>query len=190
MQAASNAASSGDTINIVDGTYAGQSVSGTKALTFRAAGPGRPSFGQLISSASNLTVIGSGTENRSNQPLPFCSSWILDYTLFVCAPNNTYDNVIVDGMHHPSPDPSASGAVGSNLSGNATGFAFKNGEIRGVWDSKGFQGGADNMLIENNYWHDIKITSAGGAAACTTSAPTSPRATTRSGAGTASCTAR
>jgi hypothetical protein len=161
MQAAANVASAGDTINILDGTYPGQELSGTKALTFRAAGPGRPSFGQLISSASNLTVQGILIENRNAQPTPFCSNWTLDYTLFVCAPNNTYDDVVVDGLHHPAGDSERRGGI--ELSGGS-GFVFKNGEIRGIWDSKGFQGGADNMLLENNYWHDIKLTPAGGAA--------------------------
>jgi chitodextrinase len=162
LQAAANAAASGDTINIVDGTYPGQELSGTKSLTFRAAGPGRPSFGQLVSAASNITVRGILVENRSAQPEPFCSTWVLDYTLFVCAPNNTYDDVIVDGLHHGSGDSQRRGGI--EVMGGATGFVFKNGEIRGVWDSKGFQGGADNMLLENNYWHDIRLTSAGGAA--------------------------
>ena len=162
MQAAVNAALSGDTINIVDGVYGGQSFSGSKSLSFRAAGPGRPSFGQIISAAANVTVRGILIENRNAQPIPYCNSWILDYTLFVCAPNQTYDDVIVDGKRHPSPDPERRGGI--NLSGNSTGFTFKNGEIRGVWDSKGFQGGADNMVLENNLWQDIRITDAGGAA--------------------------
>jgi chitodextrinase len=162
LQAAANAAVSGDTINIADGSYPGQSVSGTKTLTFRAAGPGRPSFGQFVSAASNLTVRGVLVQNRDEQPTPFCSTWILDYTLFVCAPNNTYDNVIVDGMRHPSPDPDRRGGI--QLTGSGSGFVFKNGEIRGVWDSKGFQGGADNMVFENNLWNDIRLTNAGGAA--------------------------
>ena len=47
---------SGDTVNIVDGTYGGQSLAaGAKAVTFRAAGPGRPSFGQFVSAAANIT---------------------------------------------------------------------------------------------------------------------------------------
>ena len=40
---------------------------------------------------------------------------------------------------------------------------FRNGEIRGVWDSKGFQGGADDMLIENTTFRDIRLTPQGGA---------------------------
>jgi chitodextrinase len=161
FQAAENAAQPGDTINIVDGTYPGQEISGTKAVRFRAAGPGRPSFGQLVSAASNLTVEGILIQNRSPQPTPFCSTYVLDYTLFVCAANNTYDNVIVDGLHHGSGDPDRRGGI--ELA-DGSGFVFRNGEIRGVSDSKGFQGGADNMVLENNLWHDIRLTPAGGSA--------------------------
>jgi hypothetical protein len=49
---------------------------------------------------------------------------------------------------------------GIELAGGA-GFVFKNGEIRGIRDHKGFQGGDNNMLIENNYWHDIRLVTNG-----------------------------
>jgi hypothetical protein len=60
--------------------------------------------------------------------------------------------VIVDGLN--SRDKHGIGSPGN-------GFVFKNGEIRNILDMKGFEGGADNMLIENNYWHDIKIRTPG-----------------------------
>jgi hypothetical protein len=161
MQAASNAASSGDTINIVDGSYGGQELAGTKTLSFRGAGPGRPSFGMLLTSAANVSFKHLLVENRDEQPTPFCNSWNFTFTLTVCAPNVSFDDVIVDGLRHPSGDPQRRGGLG--LDGDSTALVFKNGEIRGVHDAKGFQGGADNMVIENNYWHDIRLTPAGGA---------------------------
>ena len=162
LQAASDNALSGDTINIVDGAYPGQELAGSKTLSFRAAGPGRPSFGQFVTSASNVTIAGVLIENRSPQPTPFCSSWVLDYTLFVCGPNSVFENVIVDGLRHGSGDPERRGGI--ELSSSATSFVFRDGEIRSVRDSKGFQGGADNMLLEHNSWHDIALTPPGAAA--------------------------
>jgi hypothetical protein len=161
LQQAANAAQPGDTVNIVDGTYGGQTLTGSKPVTLRGAGPGRPSFGQLIVAASNLTVARVLVENRDDQPIPGCGSWVLDYTLFVCAPNVTFDHVIVDGLRHPSGDSKRKGGI--ELA-SGSGFVFRNGVVRGVWDSKGFQGGADNMVLENNLFHDIRITPAGAAA--------------------------
>jgi hypothetical protein len=162
LQAAATSAVSGDTINILDGSYPGQELAGTKTLSFRAAGPGRPSFGQLVTSAANVSVRGLLIENRSPPPIPFCDSWVLDYTLYVCGPNSVFSDVVVDGLHHGSGDPERRGGI--ELDSGATGFVFRDGEIRGVRDSKGFQGGADNMLIEHNLWHDITLSPAGGAA--------------------------
>jgi hypothetical protein len=79
-----------------------------------------------------------------------------------CGANLVFDDVIVDGMRQGSPSSDRRGGIG--LIGNPSGFVFKNGEIRGVWDSKGFQGGAHNMVLENNLWHDIRLTPAGGSA--------------------------
>ena len=60
-----------------------------------------------------MTIAGVLIENRSPQPIPFCSSWVLDYTLFVCGPNSVFENVIVDGLRHGSGDPERRG--GPNL---------------------------------------------------------------------------
>jgi hypothetical protein len=65
-----------------------------------------------------------------------------------CGTNQTYDNVIVDGRNTGSKH-------GIESPGDR--FVFKNGEVRNVKDQKGFEGGADDMLIENNYWHNIRL---------------------------------
>jgi hypothetical protein len=160
LQAASNAAAPGDLILIRDGTYAGQLLEGSKKLTFQGAGPGRPSFGQVITSASNVTLKHLLIENRNPPSQTVCSYF--DYTLFTCGANQTYDDVIVDGLNKGSGDANRRG--GLQVESESTKLVFKNGEIRGIHDTKGFQGGADGMLIENTYWHDIRLTRAGGAA--------------------------
>ena len=58
------------------------------------------------------------------------------------------DNVIVDGLN-------SGDKHGIETPGD--GFTLKNSEIRNIRDRKGFEGGADDMLIENNYWHHITI---------------------------------
>ena len=179
LQSAYNAARTGDTVGIRTGVYPGQTLSaGTKGVTFRAAGPGRPRFGHFVSAATNITVRGILIEDRSEQN-GACNTAPYG-VLTPCGRSQTYDNVIVDGLN-------SGDKHGIETPGD--GFTLKNGEIRNIRDRKGFEGGADNMLIENNYWHNITIT-AGGAAASTTSACTSPTATTRSIATTVSSTAR
>jgi hypothetical protein len=153
-------ASNGDLILIRKGTYPGEQLTGTKQLTFQGVGPGRPSFGQLITNASNITVRHITIENRDWPNWSICPYF--DATLFVCGSKQTYDDVIVDGMRRPSPDPHR--YIGIALADDAGDFTFKNGEIRGVWDSKGFQGGGRNMLFANNVWHDITLTASGAAA--------------------------
>ena len=162
LQAASNAAASGDLVLIKDGTYPGEQLTGTKTLTFQGAGPGRPSFGQILTSASNITVRHLLVQNRSYPVQTVCSYW--DYTLYVCGPNQTYDDVIVDGMDKGKAqgDNSRLGAI--EIDSNSNNFVFKNGEIKAIRDNKGIQGGADGMLIENNLIHDVGLTSAGQAA--------------------------
>lgn len=161
LQAASNAATAGDLIFIRDGRYPGQQLTGSKRITLQGVGPGRSSFGQIITSASNITLRHVLIENR-NPPVgaPVCSYF--DFTLFACGANETYDDVIVDGLRKGSGDPERRG--GLQVEAASTNLVFKNGEIRGVRDAKGFQGGADGIVIDNNHWHDIALTPAGGAA--------------------------
>jgi hypothetical protein len=161
LQAAANAASAGDVVLIRDGRYPGQLLTGAKRLTFRGAGPGRPSFGQIITSAANVAFTHVLVENRDppagNTP---CSYF--DYTLFTCGPGQTYVDVIVDGLSKGSGNPERRG--GLQVDAGSTNLVFRNGEIRGVLDSKGFQGGSDGMLIENTVFRDIRLSPAGEAA--------------------------
>jgi hypothetical protein len=161
LQAAANAAAPNDVVLVRDGTYGGQKLSGSKPVTFRGSGPGRPSFGQIIQAASHQKLQHLLVENRDDQPVPGCGQFVLDYTLFVCGADDTFDDVVVDALHHTAGDPARKG--GLEVTDGATGLVFRNGEIRGVTDSKGFQGGAAEMLIENTVFHDITLTSAGAA---------------------------
>jgi chitodextrinase len=159
LQAAANAASSGDLILIKDGTYPGEQLTGSKTLTFQGAGPGRPSFGQILTSASNITVRHLLVQNRSYPTQTVCSYW--DYTLYVCGANETFDDVIVDGMDKGKAQGDSSRLGAIQIDSSATNFVFKNGEIKAIRDNKGIQGGADGMLIENNLIHDVGLTQAG-----------------------------
>jgi chitodextrinase len=148
LQAAYNAAQSGDVVNIVDGSYTSQGLaSGTKTITFRAAGPGRPNFGQIVSAASNVTVSGIQIENRAGFNGP-CSDPD-NAVLYPCGDNQTFDNVVIDGRNV------ANGMHGIRGIGNR--FTLKNSEIRNIVNAKGFEGGSDDMVIENNYWHAITV---------------------------------
>ena len=151
FQTAYSAAQSGDTVNIVDGTYGGQGLAaGTKTLTFRAAGPGRPNFGHFVAAAQNITVRGILIEDR-NDISGICSTSQYG-VLSPCGANQTYDNVIVDGLDR---------ADKSGIDSPGGGFVLKNSEVRNILDQKGFGGGADDMLIENNYWHNIRLVTDG-----------------------------
>jgi hypothetical protein len=146
LQAAYSAASANDTVNIADGTYAGQTLTGTKVVTFRAAGPGRPSFGHFVSAASNIVVSGIQIEDRSDRT-GTCGNASYG-VLAPCGANQTFDNVIVDGLN-------TGDKHGIESPGN--GLVFKNSEVRNIVNQKGFEGGADDMVIENNYWHNITV---------------------------------
>jgi calcineurin-like phosphoesterase family protein len=161
LQSAADAAATGDVIVIQPGRYPGQKLTGSKRLTFAATGRGRPSFGQIITSAANFTLRHVLIENRDPPAGQTICSYF-DFTLFTCGANQSYDDVTVDALNKGSGDPARRG--GLQVDSTSTNLVFKNGEIRGVADHKGFQGGADGMLLENNYWHDIRLTPAGGAA--------------------------
>ena len=183
-----NAAAQGDLVLVRDGTYPGAILAARKRVTIQGAGPGRPSFGQVVVSGSNQTLRHLLIENRDDQPARECNFAFLDFTLFVCGPDNTFDDVIVDALRHAVGDPAMKG--GLQVVDTATKTVFRNGEIRGVWDSKGFQGGADDMLIENTTFRDIRLTPRVGRSTSTTSAHTSTAATTSDGSATGSCSAR
>ncbi len=148
LQAAYNAARSGDTVDIADGTYGGQGLGpGSKRVVFRAAGPGRPSFGQIVSAASNIVVRGILIQDRDNLNGP-CSDPD-NAVLYPCGANQTFENVIVDGLN--SGDDHGIRGVGDS-------FTLRSSVVRNIRDQKGFEAGADDMLIENNLWHRITVT--------------------------------
>jgi hypothetical protein len=112
LQSAYHAARSGDTIGIRTGTYPGQTLAaGTKAVTFRAAGPGRPSFGHFVSAAANITVRGILIQDRSERT-GACSNARYG-VLTVCGQYQTYDNVIVDGLNRATSTESRAPAAAS-----------------------------------------------------------------------------
>ena len=149
LQAAYNAARSGDTINIATGRYGGQALAaGSKRLVFRAAGPGRPSFGQIVSAASNIVVRGILIQDRDDFNGP-CSDPD-NAVLYPCGANQTYENVIVDGLNT---------ADNHGIRGVGDGFTLRASVVRNIRDQKGFEAGADDMLIENNLWQAITVTS-------------------------------
>jgi hypothetical protein len=162
VQLAAAAAAAGDLVLVRDGTYPGATLAAPKRLTIQGAGPGRPSLGQVVVSAGTQTLRHLLVENRDDQPNRECAYALLDYTLFVCGPGNTFDDIVVDGLRHGAGDPARKG--GLQVMDTATGLVFRSGEIRGIADSKGFQGGADGMLVESTIFRDIRLTPAGGAA--------------------------
>jgi len=148
MQNAYAAAAAGDTVNIVDGTYGSQTLhAGTKRILFRAAGPGRPSFGQIVSAAANITVRGILIEDRANVNGP-CSDPD-NAVLYPCGRNQTFDNVIVDGLNEGDDH---------GIRGVGAGFRLRNSVVRNIRDQKGFEAGADDMVIEHNTWIRITVT--------------------------------
>jgi hypothetical protein len=103
-----------------------------------------------VSAAANLTVRGIQIEDRSDLTGP-CTNAPYG-VLTPCGANQTFDDVVVDGVNRRDKH-------GIQSPGN--GFVFRNGEVRNIVDYKGFEGGADNMLIEHNWWHDIRIATDG-----------------------------
>jgi hypothetical protein len=161
IKAVETAATSGDNVLIKDGTYPGEEFAGTKTLTFEGAGPGRPAFGQFITNATNVTFKHIAVENRAIAwSGNTCAYW--DYTLYVCGINQTYDDVIVDGLLKGKAQGDSNRLGG--IEADAANFTFKNGEIKRIRDNKGFQGGGDGMLMENNLIHDVGLTAQGAAA--------------------------
>jgi hypothetical protein len=151
LQAAYNAAQSGDTIVIRAGSYGAQRLTaGTKTLAFVGESGSRPAFGETSSAASNLTFRNLAFEDRGDAA-GSCTAYQF-YVLAACGDSQTYDNVIIDGLN--TGNSHGFGQVGNH-------FTLKNSEIRNIKDQKGFEGGGDDMLIENNYWHNIILRTAG-----------------------------
>ncbi|HEY3006138.1 MAG TPA: right-handed parallel beta-helix repeat-containing protein, partial [Kribbellaceae bacterium] len=153
LQTALSAAHSGDIVDIAPGTYGRQVLNpATKKVTFRAGGSQRPRLGQVISAASNLTFRGLTMEERGvdlGGPCGFGNAVLLP-----CGSDQVFDNVIVDGLKTRGTNVHAIRGVGDR-------FVLRNSEIRNIVDNKGFEGGSNGMVIENNYWHDITLVSPG-----------------------------
>ena len=128
-------------------TAARGSDAGSKRVVFRAAGPGRPSFGQIVSAASNIVVRGILIQDRDNLNGP-CSDPD-NAVLYPCGANQTFENVIVDGLN---------AGDDHGIRGVGDGFTLRSSVVRNIRDQKGFEAGADDMLIENNLWHRITVT--------------------------------
>lgn len=152
LWAAYKTARSGDIINITDGTYTSQTLGGgTKRILFRAAGPGRPRFGQIVSAASDVTLRGVAIEARDIDANPRACSGPDNAILYPCGARQTFANVVIDGLNGRSTNVHGIRGVGE-------GFVLKNSEVRNIVDNKGFEGGAVGMVFDHNYWHDIRAT--------------------------------
>ena len=148
LQAAYRAARSGDTVNIAAGRYGSQGIApGSKRLLFRAVGASRPSFGQIVSAASNIVVRGILIQDRDtfNGPCGDPDNAVL----YPCGANQTFENVIVDGLN---------AGDDHGIRGVGDGFTLRSSVVQNIRDQKGFEAGADDMLIENNLWHRITVT--------------------------------
>ncbi|HJU48775.1 MAG TPA: hypothetical protein VJ689_11605, partial [Gaiellaceae bacterium] len=153
LPSAYRVARAGDTVNIVDGVYASQTLTGgTKAVRFQAAGPGRPRFGQIVSAASGITLRGVAIEGRDVDGNPHACPDPDNAVLYPCGARQTFENVIVDGL-------GARGADVHGIRGVGDHFVLRNSEIRNIVDNKGFEAGADDMVLDHNLWHGIVSTS-------------------------------
>jgi hypothetical protein len=152
LRAAYRAARAGDTVNITDGTYTSQTLGvGMKRILFRASGPGRPRFGQIVSAASGVTLRGVSIEARDIDANARACSDPDNAILYPCGANQTFVDVIVDGLNVRNTNVLGIRGVGDD-------FVLKNSEIRNIIDNKGFEGGASGMVFDHNYWHDIRVT--------------------------------
>lgn len=152
LRAAYRAARAGDTVGIVDGTYTSQTLpAGTKRVRFRAAGPGRPRFGQIVSAAANIVLRGVTIEARDVDANPRACTDPDNAILYPCAPRQTFENVVVDGLND--------GDAGLHgIRGVGAGFVLRNSVVRNIVDAKGFEGGADGMVLDHNVWRGIIVT--------------------------------
>ena len=166
LQAASDAATSGDTIRIKPHSgsrYAGQNLTGTKTLSFIGDSTTRPIIGTTIISASNVSFkhveFYNGISDDPSETL--CGNYNA-MVLKSCGNGNTFDDVIVDGGMVAYDASERVRKIGLEITGTDT--TFKNGIVRRVNNSKGFQGGGDNMHIENTDFEQIQLDADGAAA--------------------------
>lgn len=162
FQAAYAAAADGDMVKVVNGPggddYGHQTIGpGDKHVTLVGAA-GRPEIGRLVNSGRGTTVRGFTIEARGEPGDPGgCSPGFTGFNgqLVACAPEQTYDDLVVDG----SLEASVSGTCPRvGVRGGGDGFVFKNSTVTGVEDAKGMEIGGRDMLIENNLFTGIAVT--------------------------------
>lgn len=158
-----SAATAGDTVRIRDGTYPGLLMTGspTKAVTFEGTSASAAKFGQLITTASNLTFSKVTFENRAvSWDGSTCPYW--DYTLYLCGNGITLTDVVVDGLEKGKPEGDSNRLGGIQVTGNN--HTFTRVEVWNIRDNKGFQGGGDNLVVQDSLFHDVALTTEGAAA--------------------------
>jgi hypothetical protein len=130
-------------------------------LTVAGAGRDRTRLGQLISSASNLTFQNLTFENRAiTWDGATCSFW--DSIVFVCGSGVTLENVEVDGLRKGKAAGDSNRLGGIGAAGDK--LTLRNVEVHRIRDNKGFQGGGDDLLVEDSDFHDVVLTAAGASA--------------------------
>jgi hypothetical protein len=166
LQDAADAARSGDVIRIAAGRYAGQNLAGTKALTFEGEARNRPEFGPITVAASNVTIRHVLSENRggTDDPPPELCGKTNTVIVGTCGDDNTFEDVVIDGGGLAYDASEWVRKIGLAVDGESENIAFRGGEVRNLNDNKGFQGGGPGMIVEDTWFHDIRITEAGAAA--------------------------
>jgi chitodextrinase len=143
LSAAYNAASSGDTIAVVGGTYGRQVLpTGSKTLTISAAPGGSVAFGSTNVAASNVTMVGIRIV-RNDDPGSTSA------TLEVSGANDTFDGVNVDTKNMP---------VRQGIHADGDNGVFRNGSTANVIDEKGVLVGGNNVTFDNFDFHDVRVT--------------------------------
>jgi hypothetical protein len=159
LHAASRRARPGDTVKVLDAPggndYGPQAIpAGTRGVTFEGT-PTRPELGQLVNGSAGTTVRNVIVEDRGAAP-PLCAG-SHNSILYLCAPRQTYENVIVDGLAHAGA-PGACPREGIGDGGQVIdGLVFRDGEVRNLRDTKGVGVGGRNLTFENVSFRDITV---------------------------------
>jgi hypothetical protein len=85
-----------------------------------------------------------------------------DYVLYLCGDDITLDNVVIDGLNKGYADGDSNRLGGLQVTGNR--FHISKLEIKNIRDNKGYQGGGNDMYVEDSLFHDVALTTAGAAA--------------------------
>jgi hypothetical protein len=144
VAAAYSAATSGDAVDVVRGTYGRQVVpAGTKRVVIRGAPGVRPVFGTTTVAASNVTLA-AVTIRRSDDPGPNTA------TLEAKGSHLTFNGVHVNSLNMRA-------RQGIAASGNWD--VFRNGSTFNVVDEKGALVGGSHVTFVNFAFHDVRTTS-------------------------------